>query len=150
MLLPRLRPNDLPGLGDSGGEALAALAVTGTGSPWTVAVQVTDGDGDAIEGRFWVRLMIGAAEWDETSGDTITVTSASEQMVVDGQTIDVLTNADGTATLTITAGADRYVTAGVLGRNRSSGELTFASLGTPGEWQFNDTVNSGQILTIGL
>lgn len=96
-----------------------------TTSPRTVTAQVIDRRGANKPGRWWVRLMFGTAEWDSTTGQTVTIVSAAVSLVLSADRVyDVLTDADGSIKLTIAGAADDYyVTGSVLGPAASSGAV---------------------------
>lgn len=106
----------------------ASITTSGSG-PFTVNVQVIDQNGDHLSDYYWVRFTIGTTDYanDATGGITYNVESAHWEYS-DG-TADVLTNSSGICEIEVTASADRYVTASVLGSAQSSGLLTYSAPG---------------------
>ena len=105
-------------------------------SPRTITIQVRDRLNVNWKGRWWVRVAFGSTEWERDGSLTITITSAAISIpIVADQVYDLLTNSDGTATLTIDGADDTYyLTSTVLGRAQSSSveiASTFVGAGEP-------------------
>lgn len=149
---PSIKPGvaSLPSSG--GGSTLYPVFTTSGTGPFTVQVQVTNlATGLPVSARYWVLFGIGTTEWAADTSDTVTLNTGETLGYVNDAMYKVLTNSSGFCEIEITASADRYVSAAVGSeRAYSSGLLDYSVGGVPGEWQFNDTVNSGQVLTIGF
>lgn len=99
---------------------------TDTTSPRTVTIQVRDRHGDVWKGRWWVRVMVGDAEYGSLGTHTVALVTGEQMLnLAPDRVVDILTTSDGSASFSIAASAGtRYVTASIIGRAQSSGTVS--------------------------
>lgn len=103
----------------------AYITSSGTG-PFTVNVQVIDQNGDPLTGYYWVRISIGTTAYEDDASGSVAYNIESCHWDYSDGLIDVLTNSSGVCEIEITASADRYVTASVLGSAQAT-TLTYGA-----------------------